>query len=103
MQFRNFAEQLALHDLRVLKTFRRIAVEIHERGVVLENPALYFEIVDAPCERIGQRLVHKKREWLPVIIFSFHTVALAGLLLEDHLRWIVRGRRGGGADSNRAG
>src|SRR5229473_2049940 len=59
MQFCNFAEQLALHDLRVLKTFRRVAVEIHERGVVLENPALYFEIVDAPRERIGERLEHE--------------------------------------------
>ena len=58
--------RLSLHHLHVLKAFLRIAVEILQRRIVLQHARNHLEIIDAPRERIGQRLEHKKRHRLGV-------------------------------------
>ena len=103
MQFVDFGELLALHDLRVLKTLRQAAVVVEQRGVVLQHAAFYFEIVDASREGIGKRLEDEKRKRLAVVVFALDAVALAFRLFETDLRMLVRMRKGVGDKGEQAG
>ena len=47
MKLLHFNELFTLHDLRVLKSLRHVAVVIHQRGVIFQHAAHHFEIVDA--------------------------------------------------------
>ena len=61
MEFLNFGELPALDEHGVLEALGNVAIEILERGVVLKNPALDLEVVDAASEGVGKRLEDKDR------------------------------------------
>ncbi len=78
MQFRHFGELLALHDLGVLEAFGQAAIVVQQRGVIFQHAAHHLEIVDAPGERIGQRLEDEQRKRLGVVEFAGDGLAFAG-------------------------
>ncbi len=85
MQLLNLRELFALHNHGVLKTFRNVAGKVLQRHVVLQYAALHLEIVDASGEGIRERLEHKQREWLGVVVFALDAIALAaGFLMAHH-------------------
>ena len=53
MEFRNFGKLFPLNIHGVLKAFGNIAIEILERGVVFQDAAVHFEIIDAAGKGIG--------------------------------------------------
>src|SRR6266853_1424573 len=78
----DLSELLALNDLDVLETFRKVAVVIDQRGVVFQHAAFHLEIVDAPRKWICQRFENKKRQRLTVVVFALNAVAFAAGILE---------------------
>ncbi len=89
VQFVDFRELLALHYLRVLKAFRQAAVVVHQRGVILQHAAFYFEIVDSSRKGIGKSLEDEKRKRLAIVVFPLDAVTLAFGLFEADLRVLI--------------
>ena len=81
MHFRHFHAGLALHHLDVLEPFGGRAVEIHERGVVLQNAAHHLEVADAPRERVGQRPEDEDRKRRGIGHLALGHVPFSGGLL----------------------
>src|SRR5260370_26622877 len=87
----------------MLEAFRKVAIVIRKRGVILQSPALYLEIVDAARERVGKRLEDKEGKWLAVIVLPFDAIALAASFLEADLGVLIGMREGVHQKSEQAG
>ena len=87
----------------MLKAFRDAAVEILQRGIILQHSALHLEIIDAPGKRIGERLEHEQRKRLTVIILALDALTFAVRLREAHLRVFIRMREHIGHKRQQAG
>src|SRR5260370_11136518 len=85
----DFRELLTLNDLDMLEAFGKVAIVIGERGVIFQDAALHFEVVDTSRERIGQRFEDKEGERLAIVILALDAVALAAGLLEADLGVLI--------------
>ncbi len=90
MQLTDFGELFALNDLDMLEALWNIAIVIEERGIVFQNAAFHFEIVDAARKGVGERLEDKKGERLAVVVFALDTVAFSARLFVGDLAVLVR-------------
>ena len=72
--------------MNVLEAFRDVAIEILQRGVIFQNAAFHFEIVDASGEGVGERFEDEDGKRLRVVVFAFDAIALAAGFLETKLR-----------------
>src|SRR5260370_36815251 len=87
----------------MLEAFRKVAIVIGERGVILQYTAFYLEIVDAAREKIGKRFEDKEGEGLAVVVLALEAVALAAGLPEANLGVLIGMRESVGEESEQAG
>src|SRR5579859_7295738 len=83
MHFRYFHSRFALHDLHVLKALTRAVIEIRESSVVFQHAGHYLEVIDAPGERIRERLEYENRKRLGIGDLALHWRAFAAGLAES--------------------
>ncbi len=103
MKLADFGELLALNDLDMLETFRKVAIVIDKRGVIFQYAAFYLEVVYAAGERIGKRFENKEGKRLAVIVLALDAVTFAAGIFEADLGVLIRVRENVSKKSEQAG
>ncbi len=64
MELTDFGQRFPLYNLGVLHPFLRATIEVGHSGVIFQDTAFHFEIIDASGEGIGHSFENKERKRL---------------------------------------